>query len=103
MPARVNRLAKSKDCLIGRCKRSRLSGDKIYVGTPLGVAEFDRGRFSRVLGPGLLVTSLFVSGEDLLVGTEDQGVVRIPLTARRPGLSAQGSSAARRSTTVSRN
>jgi ligand-binding sensor domain-containing protein len=68
-----------------------LAGDKVYVGTPLGVAEFDRGRFSRVLGPGLLVTCLFVSGEDLLVGTEDQGVVRIPLTARRAGLSAQGS------------
>lgn len=67
-----------------------LAGDKTYVGTTLGVAEFDRGRFSRVLGPGLLVTSLFVSGDDLLVGTEDQGVARIPLTARRPGLIAQG-------------
>lgn len=68
-----------------------LTGDKSYVGTPLGVAEFDRGRFSRVLGAGLLVTSLFVSGGDLLAGTEDQGVVRVPLTARRPGLNAQGS------------
>ncbi|HKN26335.1 MAG TPA: two-component regulator propeller domain-containing protein [Candidatus Acidoferrum sp.] len=68
-----------------------LAGDKSYVGTPVGVAEFDRGRFSRVLGEGLLVTSLFVSGEELFVGTEDQGVVRVPLTKRRPGLNAQGS------------
>lgn len=68
-----------------------MAGDKTYVGTPLGVAEFDGGRFSRVLGSGLLVTSLFVSGEDLLVGTEDQGVVRIPLTARRTGLNPQAS------------
>ncbi len=68
-----------------------LERDKTYVGTPLGVAEFDRGRFSRVLGAGLLVKSLFVRGEDLLAGTEDQGVVRVPLTARRPGLNAQGS------------
>ncbi|MGA8268543.1 MAG: two-component regulator propeller domain-containing protein, partial [Candidatus Acidiferrales bacterium] len=72
-----------------------LAGEKSYVGTPLGVAEFDRGRFSRVLAPGLLVTSLFASGEDLLVGTEDQGVVRVALAARRPeiggyGISAQG-------------
>ena len=67
------------------------AGDKTYVGTPVGVAEFDRGRFSRVLGEGLLVTSLFVSGEELLVGTEDQGVVRVPLTKRRPDFSAQGS------------
>ena len=68
-----------------------MAGDKTYVGTPLGVAEFDGGRFSRGLGSGLLVTSLFVSGEDLLVGTEDQGVVRIPLTARRTGLNLQAS------------
>ena len=68
-----------------------LAGDKTYVGTPVGVAEFDRGRFSRVLGMGLLVTSLYVSGEELLVGTEDQGVVRVPLTRRRPSANAQGS------------
>ncbi len=68
-----------------------LAEDKSYVGTPVGVAEFERGRFSRVLGQGLLVTSLFVSGEELLVGTEDQGVVRVPLTKRRPGHSGQGS------------
>ncbi|MGB8495091.1 MAG: two-component regulator propeller domain-containing protein [Candidatus Acidiferrum sp.] len=67
------------------------AGDKTYVGTPVGVAEFDRGRISRVLGEGLLVTSLFVSGEELLVGTEDQGVVRVPLTKRRPDFIAQGS------------
>jgi ligand-binding sensor domain-containing protein len=66
-----------------------IAGDKSYVGTALGVAEFDRGRFSRVLGAGLLVTSLLVSGEDLLVGTEDQGVVRVPLTARRRGFAPQ--------------
>jgi len=68
-----------------------LAGDKSYVGTPVGVAEFDRGRFSRVLGEGLLVTSLFVSGEELFVGTEDQGVVRVPLSKQRSGLDAQGS------------
>jgi len=68
-----------------------LAEDKTYVGTPLGVAEFDHGRISRTLGKGLLVTSLFVNRDDLLVGTEDQGVVRLPLTARRIGLNAQGS------------
>jgi ligand-binding sensor domain-containing protein len=68
-----------------------LAGDKAYVGTPLGVAEFDRGRFSRVLAPGLMVTALAVSGEDLLVGTEDQGISRIPMTTRRVGADSQGS------------
>jgi ligand-binding sensor domain-containing protein len=69
-----------------------LAGDKTYVGTPLGVAEFDGGRLSRVLGSGLLVTSLYVNSDDLLVGTEDQGVVGIPLTPRRHGVDAAQSS-----------
>ncbi len=68
-----------------------LAGDKSYIGTPVGVAEFDRGRFSRVLGAGLLVTSLYVSGEELLAGTEDQGIVRVPLAKQRPGPGGQGS------------
>lgn len=56
-----------------------LAWDKTYVGTPTGVAEFDGGRFSRVLADGVLVTSLFVRGEDLWIGSEDQGVLRVPL------------------------
>jgi ligand-binding sensor domain-containing protein len=68
-----------------------IAGDKAYVGTPLGVAEFDRGRFSRVLGAGLLVTSLQIDKEQLLVGTEDQGVVQVPLAARRTSVASRGS------------
>jgi ligand-binding sensor domain-containing protein len=60
------------------------SGDKTYVGTVLGVAEFDAGRFSRVLAPGVLVTSLCRSRDNLIVGSEDQGVLSIPLAGRRP-------------------
>jgi two component regulator with propeller domain len=58
-----------------------LAGDKTYVGTPVGVAEFDGGRFSRVLAKGALVTSLHYDQEELLVGTEDQGVLTVPLAA----------------------
>jgi ligand-binding sensor domain-containing protein len=47
------------------------------------VAEFDRGRFSRVLAEGVLATSLFVRGDELWVGSEDQGVFRVPLAAKR--------------------
>jgi ligand-binding sensor domain-containing protein len=60
-----------------------LSGERAYIGTPLGVAEFDRGQFSRTLGAGLLVTSLLANGGQLLVGTQDQGIVRIPFGAHR--------------------
>ena len=56
-----------------------ISGDKTYVGTVLGVAVFDGGRFSRVLAPGVLVTSLLATDTSLTVGSEDQGVRTIPI------------------------
>ena len=62
--------------------------EKTYVGTVLGVAEFDRGRFSRVLAPGTLVTSLLVREDNLIVGSEDQGVISVPLAGRRSSLRA---------------
>jgi ligand-binding sensor domain-containing protein len=59
-----------------------LSDEKAYVGTPAGVAEFDRGRFSRKLANGILVTALDVQGDELWVGSEDQGVLRVPLARK---------------------
>lgn len=64
-----------------------VAGDKTYVGTAVGIAEFDAGRFSRVLAPGLFASSLHVRARTLLVGTVDQGVVTMPLETRRPNLS----------------
>jgi len=51
-----------------------ISGDRVFVGTAAGVAEFERGRFSHVVAPGLLATALHATPTSLLVGTEDQGV-----------------------------
>lgn len=61
-----------------------LSGDATYVGTAAGVGVFDRGRFSRVLAPGVLATSMLATPAELYVGSEDQGVIAIPLEGRRP-------------------
>jgi len=61
-----------------------IAGDKTYVGTPLGVAEFSRGRFSRVLAPGVFATALLPEARQLYVGSEDQGVSTIAFEARRP-------------------
>ena len=66
-----------------------LAGDKAYVGTPVGVAEFVVGRFSRVLASGVLVTCLHVQGEELWIGSEDQGVLRVPLAASHRRLPPQ--------------
>jgi ligand-binding sensor domain-containing protein len=60
------------------------AGDKTYIGTVQGVAEFEGGRFSRVLAPGVLVTTLFRDRDTLIIGSEDQGVFSIPLAGRRP-------------------
>ena len=58
--------------------------DTTYVGTPLGVAVFSAGRFSRVIAPGVLATALLAVRNQLYVGTEDQGVISIPLEGRHP-------------------
>jgi ligand-binding sensor domain-containing protein len=58
-----------------------VAGDRAYVGTSLGIAEFLGGRFSRVIGAQLFATALQVRQQELLVGTLDQGVFRLPLGA----------------------
>jgi len=57
------------------------SGDAVYVGTPMGVAQFVDGRFNRVLAKGYIARSLFVNGEKIDVGTIDEGTLEIPLRA----------------------
>lgn len=67
-----------------------LADEKAYVGTPAGVAEFDRGRLSRVLAKDVLVTALHVHGDELWIGSEDEGVIRLTLTGRSNRPAAQG-------------
>jgi ligand-binding sensor domain-containing protein len=65
-----------------------VAGDTTYVGTPLGVAVFSRGRLSRVLAPGVLATALLATRDQLYVGSEDQGVISVQLAGRRPNPNA---------------
>jgi ligand-binding sensor domain-containing protein len=62
-----------------RVQALAISGDKTFVGTAVGVAEFDGGRFSHVVAPGVLTTALFATQTNLFVGTEDQGVRTVAL------------------------
>jgi ligand-binding sensor domain-containing protein len=59
-----------------------VSGNTTFVGTVLGVAVFDGGRFSRTLADGILATALLPNAGQLFVGSEDQGVIAIPLAGR---------------------
>ncbi len=61
-----------------------ISGDTTYAGTATGVAVFNNGRFSRVLASGIMATALLATPTQLYVGSEDQGVIVIPLEGRRP-------------------
>jgi ligand-binding sensor domain-containing protein len=61
-----------------------ISGDITYAGTATGIAVFNNGRFSRVLAPGVMATALLATPTQLYVGSEDQGVILIPLEGRRP-------------------
>jgi hypothetical protein len=64
-----------------------VAGGKAYAGTPVGVAEIDLAspHASRILAPGVFAHSLAVnaSGDQLTVGTLDQGIVQVPLTHAR--------------------
>ncbi len=59
-----------------------VSGDRVFVGTAVGVAEFRDGQFTRALGPGLFASALAVRNDTLIVGTLDETVAQIPLSAR---------------------
>ncbi|MBZ5515476.1 MAG: hypothetical protein LAN62_11695 [Acidobacteriia bacterium] len=59
-----------------------LDGDRAFVGTPLGVAEFRDGRFSRALASGFFATALLARGQTLLLGTLDEGTIEIPLNSQ---------------------
>ena len=58
------------------------SGDRTYVGTALGVAEFVDGRYTRTLAPGLFASAVAVRHDSLLVGTLDASLAEIPLGPR---------------------
>ncbi|HZI55993.1 MAG TPA: hypothetical protein VFF39_04430 [Verrucomicrobiae bacterium] len=58
-------------------------GDKVYAGTAVGIAEFDGGRFARVLAPGAFARTLYVNGATLLSGGSGDGILEIDPTPKR--------------------
>src|SRR5665213_2043969 len=60
-----------------------------YIGTPVGVLEFRDGKKTRALAEGYFARSLEADADTLAVGTEDEGIVTVPLApALRPGQAA---------------
>jgi ligand-binding sensor domain-containing protein len=56
----------------------------VFIGTPLGVAQFTNGRLTRVLAQGLFAHSLALDENTLMVATIDQGLHEIDLRPRQP-------------------
>jgi ligand-binding sensor domain-containing protein len=59
-----------------------VANEMAYVGTPLGVVEFRDGRPVRTLADGFFARSVVRHGEILHVGTEDEGILDVPLQSR---------------------
>ena len=53
------------------------------VGTPIGVAEFQSGRRTRTIADGVFARALLATGDRLLIGTIDEGVVEVKLDNAR--------------------
>ncbi len=70
-----------------------LDGNKAYVGTAAGIAEFDGGKFARVLAPGAFVRALLPQQKSLLAGTMDDGLIEIPMEASRGNTPRHGGTA----------
>jgi len=67
-------------------------GDRVFVGTPLGVEEFDDGRPARTLARNLFANALYADEKSVTVGSMDEGIRRVSLEVnRRPGLAVAGS------------
>lgn len=61
-----------------------IDGSRVWVGTPLGIAEFVDGAFKRQLAPGSFISTVAAQKNQLLAGTLEDGVLEIPLDARSP-------------------
>lgn len=63
-----------------------VAGTAAFVGTPVGVVEFRDGKKARTLAEGYFARSLDADDDSLTVGTEDEGILSIPLReTSRPG------------------
>jgi ligand-binding sensor domain-containing protein len=65
-----------------------LTGETLYAGTGVGIAEIRGGKFGRVLAPGYFAQTLLAANDKLWMGTLEEGMFAVPLDAH-PGRLAQ--------------
>jgi ligand-binding sensor domain-containing protein len=69
-----------------RVESIALDDNHIYIGTPVGVADLEHDKLTRVLADGRFAKSLLVKGNTLLVGQLDAGVKAVSLAERSSGI-----------------
>ena len=70
-------------------------GNRVFVGTPMGVEEFDDGRPARRLAANLFVNALYADGKSVTIGSMGGGIRQVSLEAgHRPGALITGLGAA---------
>jgi ligand-binding sensor domain-containing protein len=65
-----------------------LTGETLYAGTGVGIAEIRGGKFARVLAPGYFAQTLLATNDKLWMGTLEEGMFAVPLDTH-PGRHAQ--------------
>ena len=65
-----------------------LTGETLYAGTGVGIAEIRGGKLARVLAPGYFAQTLLAANNKLWMGTLEEGMFAVPLDAH-PGRLAQ--------------
>ncbi len=65
-----------------------LSGENLYAGTGVGIAEIRGGKLARVIAPGYFAQTLLAVNGKLWMGTLEEGTFAVPLDAH-PGRLAQ--------------
>ena len=65
-----------------------LTGETVYAGTGVGIAEIRGGKLARVLAPGYFAQTLLAKDDKLWMGTLEEGMFNVPLDAH-PGRLAQ--------------
>jgi ligand-binding sensor domain-containing protein len=59
------------------------SGDRVFVGTPVGTTEFLNGKPLQKIADGVFSQSLLPTKDRLLIGTVDEGIVEIRMAGER--------------------
>jgi ligand-binding sensor domain-containing protein len=78
----VDRFDESSGLSDPRVLSIAIESNRTYVGTAVGVAEFENGRYARTLGDGLFASALAVRRGTLLIGSLDESIAEIALAAR---------------------